>query len=195
MPLQLPHAVTNLQQHLLVATATLDETDFARSIIFVAHHDANGSMGFMINQPMPRLGFADVARSMGIEEILAQAREHPILYKGGPVESTRGFVLHSTDYSLKSSVKLNGDFTLSAQADIVADIAKGVGPRQLNFCLGYAGWSAGQLEQELVTNDWLILPATRELVFEVPPQQRYVHATRMLGLNPLNFPGGIVGQA
>jgi putative transcriptional regulator len=195
MPLQLPKAVTNLQQHLLVATAALNDTEFARSLIFVAHHDTAGSMGFMINQPLPRLGFADVARSMGIEEMLAQGREQPIMYKGGPVETTRGFVLHSTDYSLKSSVRLNGDFALSAQADIVTDIARGHGPRQLNFCLGYAGWGSGQLEQELIENEWLILPATRELVFEVPPHQRYVHATRMLGLNPLNFPGGIIGQA
>ncbi len=195
MPLQLPAAVTNLQHYLLVATSALNDTGFERTVIFVAHHGAEGGMGFVINQPMPKLEFADVARSMGIEEILAQGRQQPILYKGGPVEATRGFVLHSTDYSLKSSVRISGDFSLSAQADIVSDIAKGAGPRQLNFCLGYAGWQAGQMEQEIVQNDWLILPATRELVFEVPAHQRYTYATRALGLNPLNFHSEIIGRA
>lgn len=195
MALQLPQAVTNLQHHLLVATSALNETGFERTVIFVAHHGTEGGMGFVINQPLPKLGFADVARSMGIEEILAQGRAEPILYKGGPVESTRGFVLHSTDYAMKSSVKISGDFALSAQADIVADIAKGHGPRQLNFCLGYAGWSPGQLEQEIINNDWLMLPATRELVFDVPPHQRYTYATRALGLNPLNFHSEILGRA
>ena len=127
--------------------------------------------------------------------MLAQGREQPIVYKGGPVESTRGFVIHSTDYALNASVKINGDFTLSAQADIVADIAKGHGPRQMNFCLGYAGWAPGQLEKELLGNEWLVVPATRELVFEVPAANRYTAATRVLGLTDLNFPTGVVGQA
>jgi putative transcriptional regulator len=152
-------------------------------------------MGFIINQPLRQLAFNDVARSMGIEEMMAQGREHPILYKGGPMENTRGFVLHSTDYALKSSVKINPDFTLSAQADIVNDIARGAGPKHLNFCLGYAGWAPGQLETELTGNDWLLLPATPELVFDVPPSARYEMATRMVGFNPLHFHGEIIGRA
>ncbi len=195
MALMLNQTVTSLQHHLLVATSALNETGFERTLVFVAHHSPEGSMGFVINQPLPKLGFADVARSMGIEELMAQGRSHPILYKGGPVEASRGFVIHSTDYAHRASVKLSGDFALSAQADIVSDIARGFGPQQLNFCLGYAGWGPGQLEQELIVNDWVILPATRELVFEVPPQQRYTSATRALGLNPLNFHSDVLGKA
>jgi putative transcriptional regulator len=183
------------QQHLLVATSTLNNTPFERAVIFIAHHGTDGSMGFVINQPLPRLGFADVARSMGIEEMLAKGREQPILFKGGPMENTRGFVLHTPDYTLRNSVRINDNFMLSAQSDIVNDIAKGQGPKQLNFCLGYAGWAPGQLEAELKGNDWLMLPATKELVFDTTPAQRYSAATRTFGLNALNFHTAIIGRA
>jgi putative transcriptional regulator len=188
-------SLSSLKQQLLVATRTLNDTPFADTVIFIAHHGADGSMGFIINQPLPRLGFTDVARSMGIEEMLAMGRTHPIIYKGGPMENTRGFVLHSTDYALHSSVKINADFTLSAQADIVGDIARGQGPQKLNFCLGYAGWAPGQLENELKGNDWLLLPATPDLVFNTPPAERYAAATQAIGLNPTLFHTEVIGRA
>ena len=187
--------LSSLQNQLLIATPSLQQTQFDHAVVFVAHHGADGSMGFIINQPLRQLAFKDVARSMGIEEMMAKGREQPILYKGGPMENTRGFVLHSTDYALKSSVKINADFTLSAQADIVSDIARGVGPKDLHFCLGYAGWAPGQLEDELKGNDWLLLPATPELVFDAPADSRYELATRMVGFDPLHFHSDIVGRA
>lgn len=187
--------LSSLQNQLLIATPSLHNTQFENAVVFVAHHGPDGSMGFMINQPLRQLAFKDVARSMGIEEMMAKGREQPILYKGGPMENTRGFVIHSTDYALKSSVKINADFTLSAQSDIVGDIARGTGPKDLHFCLGYAGWAPGQLEEELKGNDWLLLPATRELVFEAPAESRYQLATQMVGFDPLHFHSEIIGRA
>lgn len=194
--LEKPPVITNLKNHLLVATAEQNGTFFERAVIYVANQGTDGAMGFVINQPISKLDFDDIARSMGIEEMLQASayRPKPIIFRGGPVENTRGFVLHSPDYRLGSTVDITHDIVLSAQADIVGDIARGHGPRHTNFCLGYAGWTSGQLEDELHSNSWLVVPATPELVFKTPPQQRYAAATDLLGLNALNFPATI-GEA
>lgn len=187
--------ITNLKNHLLVATAELNGSFFERAVIYIANQSEDGAMGFVINQPMKKVGFTDIARSMGIEEMLAVTRAEPIVYRGGPVENTRGFVLHSADYRLKNTVDLGPNISLSAQADIVTDIARGHGPRQLNFCLGYAGWGAGQLETELHTNSWLIVPADQHLLFNTPADKRYEAATRKLGVDSLNFSTDVAGLA
>ncbi|MBI1309195.1 MAG: hypothetical protein GC129_05015 [Proteobacteria bacterium] len=179
--------ITNLKNHLLVATHELNGGFFERAVIYIANQsEEDGAMGFIVNQPMKKVLFADIVRSMGIEEILAASR-NPIVYRGGPVENTRGFVLHSPEYHLQSTIDLSPSIALSAQADIVTDIARGHGPRSLNFCLGYAGWSPGQLEDELHSNAWLVVPADPELLFNTPPDKRYQEATRKLGLDALNF--------
>lgn len=194
--------ITNLRNHLLVATSELNGTFFERAVIYIANQGEEGSMGFVINQPLPRVNFTDIARSMGIEEILANSRANPIshssmpiIYRGGPVENTRGFVLHSPEYHLDSTIALTSEIALSAQSDIVTDMARGNGPRLANFCLGYAGWTSGQLETELHSNSWLITPATSDLLFKVPPAERYNAATEILGLNTLNFSTQTLGLA
>lgn len=187
--------ITNLKNHLLVATSELNGGTFERAVIYIANQGADGTMGFIVNQPIKKIMFEDIARSMGIEEMLAQTRTQPIVYRGGPVENTRGFVLHSHDYHLKNTIELGPNIALSAQADIVGDIARGQGPQHLNFCLGYAGWSAGQLEDELHTNSWLVVPADTNLLFNTPADQRYQAATRKLGVDSLNFSADVAGLA
>ncbi len=194
--------ITNLRNHVLLATAELNGTFFERAVIYIANQGDDGAMGFVINQPLPRVNFTDIARSMGIEELLASGRNNPIttkslpiIYRGGPVENTRGFVLHTPEYHLDATIKLTPDIALSAQSDIVTDMARGNGPRHANFCLGYAGWTPGQLETELHSNSWLVAPATPELLFKVPPADRYNAATSLLGLSPLNFSTQTMGLA
>lgn len=195
--------ITNLRNHLLVATSELNGSFFERAVIYIANQGPEGSMGFVINQPLPRVNFTDIARSMGIEEILAAGRDNPIshrpnlpiIYRGGPVENTRGFVLHSPEYHLDATISLTPEVALSAQSDIVTDMARGRGPRHANFCLGYAGWSTGQLERELHSNSWLVTPVTPDLLFHVPPAERYNAATELLGLNTLNFSTQTFGLA
>lgn len=194
--------ITNLRNHLLVATSELNGTFFERAVIYIANQGEDGTMGFVINQPLPRVNFTDIARSMGIEELLQAGRESPIttksmpiIYRGGPVENTRGFVLHSPEYELDATIRLTPEIALSAQSDIVTDMARGNGPRLANFCLGYAGWTSGQLETELHSNSWLVAPATPELLFKVPPAERYNAATDHLGLNTLNFSTQTMGLA
>jgi putative transcriptional regulator len=194
--------ITNLRNHLLIATSELNGSFFERSVIYIANQGAEGTMGFVINQPLPRVNFTDIARSMGIEEILKHGRDNPIthttlpvIYRGGPVENTRGFVLHSPEYNLDATIQLTPEIALSAQSDIVTDMARGNGPRLANFCLGYAGWTTGQLENELHSNSWLVTPATPDLLFNIPPAERYNAATDLLGLNTLNFNTQTMGLA
>lgn len=192
--------ITNLKNHLLVATSELNGGFFERAVIYIANQGSDGSMGFVINQPMNKIGFGDILKSMGIEDMLASGRNSiiaqrmPQVFRGGPVENNRGFVLHSADYHLASTLDVGPDIALSAQTEIVEDIARGQGPRRLNFCLGYAGWRKGQLEDELHSNAWLVVPADNALLFELPADQRYEAATRKLGLHALNF-SEVVGRA
>ena len=191
--------LTSLKGQLLVSTSELNGSVFERAVIYMVSHDGNGAMGVIINKAMPRINFADIMKSMNIEEMMQAGigiglRRQPIILKGGPVDNNRGFVLHSGDYKLASTIHVNDDVGLSATAEIVTDIAKGQGPRHLNFCLGYAGWGPGQLEDELHGQGWLIAPAHRSIIFDLPHGERYSAATRYLGLNGLNF-SDTVGQA
>lgn len=188
--------ITNLRNHLLVATTELNGSFFEHAVIYIANQNDEGAMGFVINQPLPRIKFDDIARSMGIEEMLAaNATFMPRIFRGGPVENTRGFVLHTPDYHLDSTIALAPEIALSAQADIVGDIARGTGPRHATFCLGYSGWNPGQLETELHSNSWLVVPATTDILFRTAPEDRYQAATHHFGLNALNFSNTTIGQA
>lgn len=190
--------LTSLRGQLLVATKELNGSMFERAVIYMVSHDENGAMGVMLNKPMPRISFEDIVKSMNIEQMMQAGigiinRQPPII-KGGPVDNNRGFVLHSGEYRLGSTIFVTDDVSLSATSEIVTDIAKGQGPRQLNFCLGYAGWSPGQLEDELHGEGWLVAPAHRRIVFDLPHAERYGAATSSIGLNSLNF-SDTVGQA
>lgn len=181
--------IQNLRHHFLVATDRLNGTPFHKSVIYVCQHDdREGAMGVKINTPSNNISFNDVVHSMGIEDMMmANLNRHPAMLNGGPVESNKGIVIHTPDYRLKNSVDIGPGVTLSATGSIVQDIARGVGPQHMNFCLGYSGWQIGQLEQEIAENDWLVVPATNNILFNVPLNDRYNICTQMLGLNALNF--------
>ncbi len=183
----------SLQHHLLVATPQLDDSPFERAVIYVCNHDDEGTMGVVVNQPLPKVSFKDITESMGIE--LARPEHLPIIYKGGPVEESRGFVIHSDDYSSDASIFTGGHVLMSATADIVSDIAAGHGPQKVNFCLGYAGWSPGQLEGEIARDSWLVLPADEELIFNTPVNQRYELAQDKLGIHDFTQFHDLAGRA
>lgn len=188
--------ITNLKNHLLVATAALNGSPFERAVIYMVHQDRDGAMGFVINHPLPTVHFDDIARSMGIESLLHAALgagstrkpfTFPPIFKGGPMETGRGFVLHSPDYKLASTTPVAPGVVVSTQPEIVGDIAQGRGPQHINFCLGFSSWAPGQLEAELHTNGWLVAPSTEEILFHTDPAARYDAANMALGLNALNF--------
>ncbi len=181
--------IKNLRHHFLVATDRLNDTPFNQAVIYVCQHDGReGAMGVRVNAPTEDINFNDVAHGMGIEDLLiAGYNRQPTLLNGGPVDTNKGIIIHTPDYRLKNSIDIGPGVTLSATGGIVKDIARGMGPKKMNFCLGYAGWTVGQLENEIIENDWLVLPADESILFKTAHKNRYSACTAALGLNALNF--------
>jgi putative transcriptional regulator len=167
----------------------LDER-FSRSVIYVCAHSAEGAMGIVINKAAADLNFSDLLVQLDIipeaERIrLPQRVGRMQVLMGGPVETSRGFVLHSPDFYLdQSTLPIDERVCLTATIDILRAIAKGEGPRSAVLALGYAGWSAGQLESEIQGNGWLNCPADPDLIFSSPLESKYDLALRKLGIDP-----------
>ena len=179
-----------LEGKLLIALPGMSDERFVQTVIYMCAHSAKGAMGIVINKPIPGLSFAELMKQLQIETNPAIA-EFPILY-GGPVETGRGFVLHSGDYEgSDSTLPVSEDISLTATLDILRAIADGRGPKQALFALGYAGWAPGQVESEFQSNGWLHCEADPSLVFGVPPDAKWRTALQRLGIGP----SGLVSDA
>jgi putative transcriptional regulator len=173
---------SSLKNQFLIAMPGLEDPNFSRTVTYICDHDEHGAMGIVINRPSG-LQLADVLEHMGIEASDPQAGEQ-IVYLGGPVEEERGFVLHSpNDGDWKSSIDITDQVGITTSKDILEALARGAGPARTLVALGYAGWSAGQLEQELQQNAWLSGPAETRVLFDLPPEQRWEAAARLLGVD------------
>ncbi len=185
--------LTHLQDTFLIATADLNGTVFERSVVYVCSHANDGSMGVVVNRPLESVAFTDIAKSLNVEPLIQ--KRQPIIYNGGPVERHRGFVVHTADYRNKDSFQVSSEIMFSTTSDIVADIAHGIGPTDVTFCLGYAGWGENQLEDEIKAGSWLIMGADAQILFDTPAAEKYDYCTQKLGLNALNYAGRVVGIA
>ncbi|MCB1885433.1 MAG: YqgE/AlgH family protein [Geminicoccaceae bacterium] len=172
----------NLTGTLLAAMPVMTDPRFARALIYVCAHSADGAMGLVVNNVSDELSFSAVIGQLGIKG-KALPKGIPV-HLGGPVEGGRGFVLHSPDYAHESTLAIDDDFALTATVDILHAIADGKGPRRLVFALGYAGWSPGQLDQEIQQNGWLVVPADEDLVYGVEPALKWTRALGRLGIDP-----------
>ncbi|WP_160005107.1 YqgE/AlgH family protein [Rhizobium sp. 18055] len=172
----------------LIAMPGVDDSNFARTVIFICAHSDAGAMGFIINRSQD-LTFTDVLLHLDMikddEAIMMPppSRDLPI-QTGGPVESGRGFVLHSDDYLCDSSIPVSDDICMTATLDIIRAISKGKGPKRATMLLGYAGWGAGQLEAEIGNNGWLNCPANDALIFDPNLDDKYERALAGMGVNP-----------
>ena len=179
-----------LEGMLLIALPGMTDERFAQTVIYMCAHSAKGAMGIVINKPIPGLSFAEVLKQLQIDT-KPPIGEFPILY-GGPVESGRGFVLHSGDYEgSDSTLPVSEDISLTATLDILRALAEGRGPKQALFALGYAGWAPGQVETEFQRNGWLHCKADPTLVFGVDPDAKWRTALQRLGIGP----SGLVADA
>lgn len=175
-----------LDGQFLIAMPGMADSNFARTVVYVCAHSDAGAMGFIINRSQS-LSFAEVLTHLdmvkGEEAIVLpdQAREFQI-QTGGPVESGRGFVLHSDDYRSDSSIPVSDDISLTATLDIVRAIYKGAGPKRATMLLGYAGWGAGQLEAEIGSNGWLNCPPSEDLIFDRSLDDKYERALALMGV-------------
>ena len=179
-----------LEGKLLIALPGMADERFAQTVIYMCAHSAKGAMGIVINKPIPGLSFAEVLKQLQIDT-KPLIGEFPILY-GGPVETGRGFVLHSGDYEgSDSTLPVSEDISLTATLDILRALAEGRGPKQALFALGYAGWAPGQVETEFQRNGWLHCKADPSLVFGVDPDAKWRTALQRLGIGP----SGLVADA
>ena len=172
-----------LEGKLLIALPGMVDERFAQTVIYMCAHSSKGAMGIVINKPIPGLSFAELMKQLQIET-KPLVGELPILY-GGPVETGRGFVLHSGEYEgSDSTLPVSEEISLTATLDILRAIAEGRGPRQALFALGYAGWGAGQVETEFQSNGWLHCEADPSLVFGTDPNDKWKTALARLGIGP-----------
>jgi putative transcriptional regulator len=179
-----------LDGQILVAMPTIRDERFARTVIYVCAHSDEGAMGIVVNQPAQNIKFSDllvqleVVPSDNLIEIPPQADTVRVL-KGGPVETGRGFVLHSADFIIENStLPIDDGICLTATLDILKAIARGNGPENAVLALGYAGWSPGQLESEIHANGWLNCDADADLIFGLDADAKYLLALQKMGIDP-----------
>jgi putative transcriptional regulator len=178
-----------LDGQLLVAMPIMTDRRFARSVIYMCAHSAEGAMGLIINQRASHISFSELMKQLSImpesaDEVEIELEDMDV-HVGGPVETQRGFVLHSADYYVAdSTLPIDDGVSLTATIDILKAIAGGKGPDRAILALGYAGWRAGQLESEIAANGWLHCPADADLLFDRDLEQKYERALSKIGVDP-----------
>jgi putative transcriptional regulator len=179
-----------LDGQFLIAMPGMQDSRFERTVVYVCAHSSDGAMGITINRPAPQINFHDLLVQLDIipegpEIRLPDAASRMIVHRGGPVETGRGFVLHSADYFIENStLPIDENICLTATLEILKAIALGNGPENAVLALGYAGWAPGQLETEIQANGWLHCPAAPELIFDNDLDAKYGRALALLGVDP-----------
>lgn len=176
----------------LIAMPAMSDPRFQRTVIYVCVHNAEGAMGLVVNRLVESLTFDELLEQLDIPS--PRAEDAIRVHFGGPVESGRGFVLHSTEYHNDGTVVMDNGIGLTATVDILRDIADGEGPRDTLLALGYAGWGPGQLDAEIQENAWLTVPAEADLLFNAALDQKWDRAVSMLGFDP-NLLSSVSGRA
>ncbi len=167
---------------LLVSMPFLEDSRFSYSVIFVCGHDSQGAIGLVINKILPDLTFKDLLNQLNIDHMPSSS--DLIVHYGGPIDLSRGFVLHSSDYHIDTTIEVGDCFSITSTLEILRALARGTGPEKYLICLGYTGWSAGQLEQELQNNGWLVVEPTEELVFDPYLETKWRSSLAALGVDP-----------
>ena len=178
-----------LDGQMLVAMPVMEDERFARSAIYICAHSAEGAMGIIVNRPAGSIDFPQLLVQLDIidkaDEIrLPENAETMKVLRGGPVETGRGFVLHSSDFAIKNAtLPIDEGISLTATLDILKAIAEGNGPKHAILALGYAGWAPGQLEHEIQDNGWLHCPADPDLIFGSDIEDKYQRALAKIGID------------
>ena len=179
-----------LDGQLLIAMPVMGDPRFERSVIYMCAHSPEGAMGIIVNRPAGSIDFPGLLVQLDIIEKADQIKlpenaETLQVLKGGPVDTGRGFVLHSSDFFIKdATLNIDDGICLTATVDILKAIAQGTGPKNAILALGYAGWAPGQLETEIQSNGWLHCPADSDLVFGNDIEDKYLRALRKIGIDP-----------
>jgi putative transcriptional regulator len=179
-------AALNLANHFLIAMPSMQDPVFGGSVVYVCEHNENGVLGVVINKP------TDMTMQVLFERIDLKLEaapgapiiDEPIMF-GGPVQDDRGFVLHTPGARYSSSLTVTDEVAFTTSIDVLEAVAAGTGPQRMLVSIGYAGWSPGQLEEEISRNGWLTVGADAHILFDLPIEERYVAAMKLLGIDPL----------
>ncbi len=171
----------NLTGHFLIAMPSLNDSFFNQAVTYICEHDKSGSFGVIINQET-NINLKQVIQEMKIGSG-GNYNENQAVFIGGPVDQGRGFILHRPTGSWSSSLTVKNDVALTTSKDILQAIANNEGPKDCIVTLGYAGWAAGQLEQEMASNTWLSCPADEQIIFNTPIEERWKAAARLIGVD------------
>lgn len=181
----------DLSNQFLMAMPGMVDGEFAGTVIYLCEHGPKGALGLVINRPTD-LSVAGLLEKIDLKLEIALPQNASV-YFGGPVHTDRGFVLHSPAGRFSSSIQL-GQLALTTSRDVLQAVAEGNGPEKMLVTLGYSGWGAGQLESELAQNAWLTVPASPDVIFATPPEERYSAALKLLGIDPVML-SGVAGHA
>ncbi len=176
---------SSLTNHFLIAMPQLADPNFHHTVTYICGHNEEGAMGIVVNRPLD-MDLGELLGHMEIETGDEALRQREV-FIGGPVESEHGFVLHSPEKQWKNTLVLSDDVALTTSSDILRAMAAGEGPEKSLVALGYAGWGAGQLEQEMADNAWLSVPADPAILFDTPVHQRWQGAAALLGIDLANL--------
>ncbi|MBT8101387.1 MAG: YqgE/AlgH family protein [Gammaproteobacteria bacterium] len=172
---------SSLTNQLLIAMPGMADPNFSTTVTLICEHNDEGALGIIINRPLT-LKLAGLFEQLAVEDPDAVVAQDPVL-SGGPIGTERGFVLHGPQWQYENTLPVSDDIQLTLSRDIIDAMAIGEGPDKSLVALGYAGWEAGQLEDEMLANSWLSVPATPALVFDTPFDERWDSAARTLGID------------
>lgn len=170
-----------LTNQFLVAMPSLTDSKFARTVTFIWQHNADEALGIIINRPL-QMRLSDVFEQLQMPMSAGVQGSQPVL-QGGPVQTDRGFVVHHVGGQWEHTRQVSSRIQVTTSPDILDAMARGTGPTTAIVALGYAGWSAGQLEKEVAQNAWLTVPADERILFDTPYEQRWHAAGRLLGID------------
>jgi putative transcriptional regulator len=176
----------NLANHFLIAMPSVQDPVFGGTVVYVCEHNENGVLGVVINKPTDmtmQVLFERIDLPVSVE-LPEPMVDEPIMF-GGPVQDDRGFVLHTPGARYSSSLTVTDEIAFTTSIDVLEAVAKGAGPQRMLVSIGYSGWSPGQLEDEIGRNGWLTVGASADILFDLPIEQRYVAAMKLLGIDPM----------
>lgn len=172
----------------LVAAPSLQESCFTRAVIYMCSYNEAGAMGIIVNYPIDNVKIDDIMEQLNIETTYSHGAQ---VHFGGPVESNRGFIIHSDEFTAGGSICRHDGIAVTSNADVLQAMAKGSGPRRSMLALGYAGWSAGQLEAEMESGSWIVVSATKQLLFDTDNEAKWSLAISSLGFDVGNFSASV----
>ena len=169
---------------LIIAMPTMSDPRFKRSVVCICAHNEDGAIGIIINKIIESLSFSKIIKQLKLNKNMTKNDYKNHIYFGGPVETERGFILHSADYFSENSTSINSEISMTASTEILQALIDGNGPNKSIVALGYAGWGPGQLDTEIQSNAWLSVESDLELVFSAKTAEKWDMALEKIGVNP-----------